>query len=462
MSFQFDTLHITHQLTTGIGYPDFLGYDKDVIRGSVYLDGPAVIGDENSFRNVEGSLMVGPCNNEDAPIPLLCDASEVFQPKWFVLYYTQYQEGNIYYGTKNAEPYSLVVRSGTHTVRNVACETTGYKEADVVQIESRGAAFFDGDVDIRGRSRVSEEFSVGGPADFYGKTVFFERVLYGEPTWHGKGIVSSSLMICPITGPGPCGELPVPYKKGTLEDPTLPPYTDAEFSDTPAEEYSAKTIAVFSKLSDPECEGGNCDLKPGALFGLSIGASELLGVNLNVSDQATFEEGPVFIGSTVSIASTATYNLQVVNGIYASGEITSGIHTLSVKKDFDIPHPTREGWRLTHACVEGPEAAVYVRGRVKNQTEIHLPEYWTKLVDESSITVSLTPIGSHQDVIVKRIGDNKVYLQSKGGMPIDCFYHIFGERLDTEKLIPEYKGTIEDYPGDNSQRSIVGYHYDTK
>jgi hypothetical protein len=84
------------------------------------------------------------------------------------------------------------------------------------------------------------------------------------------------------------------------------------------------------------------------------------------------------------------------------------------------------------------------------------------LVDVQTITVSLTPIGSHQDVIVKRIGENKIYLQSKGGMPIDCFYHIFGERKDTEKLISEYEGSIEDYPGDNSQRSIAGYHYDSK
>lgn len=156
--------------------------------------------------------------------------------------------------------------------------------------------------------------------------------------------------------------------------------------------------------------------------------------------------------------------------IYAADTIISqddvyafcGVHVLSAKKNFDIPHPTKEGWRLTHTCVEGPEAAVYVRGRIRNKTEIELPEYWTNLVDPSSITVSLTPIGSHQNVIVKRIGDNKVYLQSNGGMPIDCFYHIFAERIDTEKLIPEYQGTIEDYPGDNSQRSIAGYHYDRK
>jgi hypothetical protein len=80
---------------------------------------------------------------------------------------------------------------------------------------------------------------------------------------------------------------------------------------------------------------------------------------------------------------------------------------------------------------------VYCRGRVLNRTEIQLPEYWTKLIDETTITVSLTPIGAHQDIIVKRIGDNKVYLQSKSGIPINCFYHIFATRRDVEILITE-------------------------
>ncbi len=137
-------------------------------------------------------------------------------------------------------------------------------------------------------------------------------------------------------------------------------------------------------------------------------------------------------------------------------------HNLSAKKDFDIPHPTKEGWRLTHACVEGPEAAVYTRGRVTNKKEILLPTYWKELVDWTTITVNLTPIGAHQNVIVKRFDEEKIYLQSNGGIPIDCFYHIYAERQDTERLIPEYEGTIEDYPGDNSQRSIVGYHYDKR
>jgi len=169
-------------------------------------------------------------------------------------------------------------------------------------------------------------------------------------------------------------------------------------------------------------------------------------------------------------------NLDVNSSIFAGGEIKSsksikaqgsveshcGKHKLHAKKNFDIPHPTKEGWRLTHTCIEGPEAAVYIRGRVKNSLEINLPEYWKGLVNIDTITINLTAIGAHQDIIIKRWDNEKVYLQAKGGMPIDCFYYIVAERKDTEKLIPEYKGTIEDYPGDNSQRSIAGYHYDIK
>lgn len=106
-------------------------------------------------------------------------------------------------------------------------------------------------------------------------------------------------------------------------------------------------------------------------------------------------------------------------------------------KNFVIPHPTKQGKKLVHTCLEGPENGVYVRGRLLNNTEIELPEYWTKLVDESTITVSLTPIGAHQDIIVKRVGDNKVYLQAKPGIPINCYYHIFGTRKDVPRLITE-------------------------
>ena len=149
--------------------------------------------------------------------------------------------------------------------------------------------------------------------------------------------------------------------------------------------------------------------------------------------------------------------LEVEGNISAGGGVTSdgGAHLLSAKKNFDIPHPTKEGWRLRHTCPEGPSNDVYVRGRVKNKTEIELPLYWKELVDIQSITINLTPIGAHQDVIIKRWDENKIYLQAKGGMPIDCFYHVYGTRTDGEDLIVEYQGlTPNDYPGDNSEYNI--------
>ena len=157
-------------------------------------------------------------------------------------------------------------------------------------------------------------------------------------------------------------------------------------------------------------------------------------------------------------------NVNVEKTIKAKGEVYSnnGAHRLSSKKNFDIPHPTKEGWRLTHSCLEGPEAAVYARGKLINTNIIKLPEYWEKLVDPNTITISVTPIGSHQNIFVKEFDSKEVVLESAENIPVCCFYHIFGERIDTEKLIVEYEGDIEDYPGDNSERSIAGYHYDKK
>ena len=163
-------------------------------------------------------------------------------------------------------------------------------------------------------------------------------------------------------------------------------------------------------------------------------------------------------------------NVNVKGNVNADGNVkakkevysNNGKHRLSSKKNFDIPHPTKEGWRLTHSCLEGPEAAVYVRGKLINTNIIKLPEYWKKLVDPNTITISVTPIGSHQNIFVKRFDTTEIILESTENISIHCFYHIFGERIDTEKLIVEYEGGIEDYPGDNSERSIVGYHYDKK
>jgi len=120
-------------------------------------------------------------------------------------------------------------------------------------------------------------------------------------------------------------------------------------------------------------------------------------------------------------------------------------------KPFDIPHPTKgEGHRLRYACIEGPEVGVYCRGRVRNEKIIKLPYYWKDLVDVESISVQLQPIGAHQDVIVKRWDEETVYLQAQGGLPVNCFYHVYASRKDVNPLHVEYAGNSwKDYPDPN-------------
>ena len=157
---------------------------------------------------------------------------------------------------------------------------------------------------------------------------------------------------------------------------------------------------------------------------------------------------------------TGTVDATTFIGAHDKGSITTNVSGRSGgAKPFDMLHPSKEGYRLRYVCVEGPENGVYFRGKVRNKNVIYLPEYWEDVVDPTTITVQLQPIGAHQNVIVKRVEPTKIHLQAQGGMPINCYYHVFGERQDIERLIVEYEGTSPaDYPGDNSKYQITGYN----
>ena len=73
----------------------------------------------------------------------------------------------------------------------------------------------------------------------------------------------------------------------------------------------------------------------------------------------------------------------------------------------------------------------------------------------------MQPVGAHQDIIVKRWDEQKIYLQSNGGLPIDCFYHVYAERKDINPLIVEYEGDKwQDYPDPNFQPDAVNPRFD--
>ena len=90
--------------------------------------------------------------------------------------------------------------------------------------------------------------------------------------------------------------------------------------------------------------------------------------------------------------------------------------------------------RLRYASLEGPENGVYIRGTAESNV-IELHDYWTGLVHEDSITVSLTSVGSAQNIYVEKIENNKVYI---GGELTKTFFTVYGERKDIDNLTVEY------------------------
>ena len=128
------------------------------------------------------------------------------------------------------------------------------------------------------------------------------------------------------------------------------------------------------------------------------------------------------------------------NAISATGAVAITGALTATTKSFDIEHPTKEGMRLHHGSLEGPEHAVYIRGK-NNSGTIHLPDYWQGLVDEDSITVQLTAIGKPQELYVREIKNGKVRVAAKvRGNYLNYFYFIQAERKDVDKMVVEYDG----------------------
>jgi len=150
--------------------------------------------------------------------------------------------------------------------------------------------------------------------------------------------------------------------------------------------------------------------------------------------------------------------------VFAMGEVISngGAHVLSAKKNlpFDIPHPNKKGWRLRHVCIEGPEIAVYCRGKVPSDGIINLPDFWDGLINPEDMTINITPMGHWQELYVKEVKWGKqVIVCNNAGTAINADYHIIARRLDDD-LIVEYEGeTYQDYPGGNEGYSF-NYEHD--
>ena len=147
-----------------------------------------------------------------------------------------------------------------------------------------------------------------------------------------------------------------------------------------------------------------------------------LGTNSSTSQVYLQNSGNVGIGTTAP-----AYKLQV-SGSFAA-----------TTKSFVINHPdpAKSDKQLQHGVTEAPEHTVFVRGKLTNNNTIELPDYWPYLVDDNTITVTITPVGSYQQLYVQSIQNNTVTIANNNNTPINCYYYVVGERKDIPKLIVE-------------------------
>jgi hypothetical protein len=125
------------------------------------------------------------------------------------------------------------------------------------------------------------------------------------------------------------------------------------------------------------------------------------------------------------VGMSATGQYMVVGSVY------TGLYTCSIPiKTFVIDHPKASDKYLVHACLEGPEAAVYYRGKgtIKDGTDVaivSLPDYVDALATNFTILVSAVFNGTPRLLNHSHIENNqfKVY-----GLPGDFHWHIYGLR----------------------------------
>jgi len=145
----------------------------------------------------------------------------------------------------------------------------------------------------------------------------------------------------------------------------------------------------------------------------------------------------------------ASQNITSVNGLSMAGNL-DGQGTANINnfdqingnvKNFDIKHPSKEGWRLRYSVLEGPETGVYIRGKVEGDGVITLPDYWKDLVYHDSLSVQLTPIGKACDHYVLSASVEQVVVACGCG-EINAYYVVFAERKVDPKLVVEYKPEV--------------------
>ncbi len=185
-------------------------------------------------------------------------------------------------------------------------------------------------------------------------------------------------------------------------------------------------VSSSSQINTGSFTGSFVGIFTGSVFGTSsVATSSSFATTASYAPDTTFP----YVGAAVI---TGSLTVTGSTGINVTGPVTITGALQAQTKSFKIDHQILLGKKLIYGVLEGPEHGVYVRGRLTRNTVIYLPEEWKWLVDPTSITVQLTPIGTQQVLYVQNIENNTVIINSN--TPIDCFYYVQATRKDVAPL----------------------------
>ncbi len=109
-----------------------------------------------------------------------------------------------------------------------------------------------------------------------------------------------------------------------------------------------------------------------------------IGLLLNSSNKAHF-----YMASSVFAEAAITIDAFDDANFFCSG-----------LKQFRVPHPNNPEKDIRYTCIEGPEAAMYVRGTAKlvnGVANVELPEHFRLLAGNKSVTVIVTPLSADSE-----------------------------------------------------------------
>jgi hypothetical protein len=191
----------------------------------------------------------------------------------------------------------------------------------------------------------------------------------------------------------------------------------------------------------------------------SRGAGTIItyGPNGNVNNRLTSNSSNYNMGAVTVADANGTEQAGMVVNTSGAGVVWGD------SKSFVVKHPKRPGYRIVYVSQEGPEAAIFTRGRVKlidGRAEIVLPEHFTALAAIETITVNLTPHSlASKGLAVAAVAGDRVTIGElfDGDGSYEVSYQVQATRadkLDHQPVISdqEFRATFIGLPADEIDR----------